>query len=744
MQLTILLNLISLRGPSLPDKRTDLYDTYFEVFMDRESEKDNAVRDNREFLVDLHTYLGYYLHARAEANRSGGRITTDELQDLISSYMVKQRQAPNLLPALTNAVDRIFAIVSRIEGMWEFEVQPLQEYFAARYLYDTAPYSPAGRERSGTKPDIFDGIAPNSYWLNVTRFFAGCFSKGELLDLSDRLARLISPDWAYARSLGIALVQDWVFTQSTRATDVVLGTTFDRLGLRWASAILTSEVAHEANSTGFSFGRARDAHVVIDLALEEVVNSPRTEGKAALCRLILAQGQGDYVSQRWREELLGRVGLQRVQWVEVAGWLGLLQRMPSTETALLVASCEQEYQEPAAALVVAANGDIEGLPDELAHAAIRYVLDKEMTLVWESTSNEPLGWSSNLIVWLRLIAGLSDDSYRYRVPAVLHMIEKCSEVNKSKVGRVYREVEDLSNRVLALATTLDSDASTRCHAWSDVVEFMSQCFGHTMLTNELAVMGGRIRAGRANSQARDLFDVDVPLVERTRYAKSQLNRSSWWLKQSSNVRSGLDCHLFVVSLFAWASISVIGSLLPIVEELVSPVSDNAREAIVASCRRSHHYSSRARALFGDAHRDTLLSVTDPSVICIVANRIDLDIAVELVQHRLWPVATTAYMGNVILSFVGEALKSGRISEPEALALMVRGYALGADEDCGLMRHGRKARSLSANWARSVLADGWNMPSDALIVAQNIAEEARPNPEPVMRIAERESWFRSDG
>ena len=186
MQLTILLNLISLRGPSLPDKRTDLYDTYFQVFMDRESEKDVSVRDNREFLVDLHTYLGYYLHARAEANRSNGRIMTSEAKrDLISAYMVKQQQSPDRFPALTSAVDRIFAIVSRVEGMWEFEVQPLQEYFAARYLYDTAPYSPVGRERSGTKPDIFDGIAPNSYWLNVTRFFAGCFSKGELLDLSD-------------------------------------------------------------------------------------------------------------------------------------------------------------------------------------------------------------------------------------------------------------------------------------------------------------------------------------------------------------------------------------------------------------------------------------------------------------------------------------------------------------------------------------------------------------------------------
>ena len=280
MQLTILLNLISLRGPSLPDKRTDLYDTYFQVFMDRESEKDVSVRDNREFLVDLHTYLGYYLHARAEADRSNGRITTSELESLIQEYMTKQQQSPDLLPALTGAVDRIFAIVSRVEGMWEFEVQPLQEYFAARYLYDTAPYSPAGRERSGTKPDIFDGIAPNSYWLNVTRFFAGCFSKGELLDLSDRLADLISTESSYTRSLGIALVQDWVFTQSTRATDSVLATVFDKTGLRWASSMLTYGVGNPEGESQLSFSRTKEARAVVDLIWERICDSPRA-GKAA-------------------------------------------------------------------------------------------------------------------------------------------------------------------------------------------------------------------------------------------------------------------------------------------------------------------------------------------------------------------------------------------------------------------------------------------------------------------------------
>jgi hypothetical protein len=91
-------------------------------------------------------------------------------------------------------VERVGALVSRVEGTYEFEVQPLREYFAAKHLYVTAPPSPPGNEKTGTKPDRFDAIARDFYWLNVTRFYAGCYSKGELADLIDRLEELISEE----------------------------------------------------------------------------------------------------------------------------------------------------------------------------------------------------------------------------------------------------------------------------------------------------------------------------------------------------------------------------------------------------------------------------------------------------------------------------------------------------------------------------------------------------------------------
>ena len=93
--------------------------------------------------------------------------------------------------SLVVMVERVVAIVSRVQGTYEFDVQTLREYFAARHLYQTAPYSPAtGGERRGTISDRWRALSRNYYWLNVARFYAGCYSEGELPSLIDDLRDL--------------------------------------------------------------------------------------------------------------------------------------------------------------------------------------------------------------------------------------------------------------------------------------------------------------------------------------------------------------------------------------------------------------------------------------------------------------------------------------------------------------------------------------------------------------------------
>ena len=136
MQLAILLSLLLTWGTSLPDKRTALYDEYMALFFNREAEKSPIVRDYRELLINIHRYLAWTLHSEAEIGNSRASITQERLQFVVKEYL--DREGHRSVPVndlFAGMVERVVALVSRVEGTFEFEVQPLREYFAACHLY---------------------------------------------------------------------------------------------------------------------------------------------------------------------------------------------------------------------------------------------------------------------------------------------------------------------------------------------------------------------------------------------------------------------------------------------------------------------------------------------------------------------------------------------------------------------------------------------------------------------------------
>jgi hypothetical protein len=237
MQLTILLSLILTRGSSLPDKRTALYDFYMELFLNRESEKNLVVREHRDLLVELHRYLAWLLHSESEKGKARASISQERLLTVVTEYLNKEGYDGTLAAQLfTGMVERVVALVSRVQGTFEFEVQPLREYFAACFLFYTAPHSSPGKEKSGTRPDRFDAIARNFYWLNVTRFYAGCYSKGELPSLVERLQTLCMQEGynriSDSRELAITLLADWVFNQNPRSVQQIIELLLESNGFR--------------------------------------------------------------------------------------------------------------------------------------------------------------------------------------------------------------------------------------------------------------------------------------------------------------------------------------------------------------------------------------------------------------------------------------------------------------------------------------------------------------------------------
>jgi hypothetical protein len=181
-------------------------------------------------------------------------------------------------------VERVFALVSRVQGTFEFEVQPLREYFAARHLYETAPYSPPGQEKRGTKPERFEVLARNFYWLNVTRFYCGCYSRGELASLADGLAELANADdyknTSYPRLLISMLLGDWVFTQQPLTIARLAGTISSEPGFRILLAGLTRQRTSIALITPERCGRTE----LVDTCVQVLQSSPQRDVAIVVAR----------------------------------------------------------------------------------------------------------------------------------------------------------------------------------------------------------------------------------------------------------------------------------------------------------------------------------------------------------------------------------------------------------------------------------------------------------------------------
>lgn len=239
MQLAILLHLIMVQGEALPDKRTSLYDEYMKVFLNREVEKKMIKGNDRQLILSLHGLLAWKLQEQSELGKGAGSFTEIQLRQIIQSYL--NEEGFNNMDSevlLKGTTERVGALVSRVQGSYEFEVQPMREYFAAKHLKETIKYVSVYEEAKGSLPDRFAALARNRYWTNVTRFFCGLCNRGELSALVDGLLELDSEE-PYSlinqqRSLAIMLMSDHVFTDApnvlSRLADfIALGPSLERL-----------------------------------------------------------------------------------------------------------------------------------------------------------------------------------------------------------------------------------------------------------------------------------------------------------------------------------------------------------------------------------------------------------------------------------------------------------------------------------------------------------------------------------
>ena len=589
MQLTIVLNLINTRGVSLPDKRTALYDNYVDLFFSRESEKSAIVRQHRELLRDIHCYLAWVLHGEAELAGGRGSITEERLKQVVVEFLESQGHETSLVEELfTGVVERIVALVSRIEGTFEFEIQSLREYFAARHLYDTAPYTPVGDDTAGSRPERFDAVARNFYWTNVARFYAGCYNRGELPSLVEGLEELLEdPEYRYTNHphvLAAMLLSDWVFAQLPRSQGRVVEMVLTPMGLR-----------HMLNET--ALGRFRSEPIVLpkrcggeallQRALELLVKANTSDQTHSLIRLIVKSGTSAELAEAWKEVKISKE-MMGDRYLELAFHLEVLQHFSDQELEK-ICKPSKSPQRICKTLLRARRFDYIGQNQELVEGSLDVVLDGVSVAPIRNRGHVfELTWMLTSVHCYMSWVGVNNwggESVRHALLEFLSREREKTVTESEALGQVGARLIRFVDAGAQLFIQTGSEAGSVRNAFRGLIDVGVEELGQRRAFSKLAVFfAGSKSRGSSRVKVYDLFDESVSLVDRALGARYRAGNATWWKRQLRNVNSEQQRYFVGLCMTVWAGPTVIVKCEKELTEFIGRMDARVQASFVLAAR----------------------------------------------------------------------------------------------------------------------------------------------------------------
>lgn len=543
MQLAILLSLIYARGESLPDKRTQLYQGYVDLYFAREASKSRLVRKHRDLLYGLHGYLGWSLHVGAEQSAEKGSIALLDLKNTVTRYLIAHGESAALAEELfRGVVERIIALVATRQERFEFAVQPLREFFAAQHLHATAQTSEMGKVRPGTRADRFDALARDAFWLNVVRFYAGFYTSGELPSLVDRLEALAwDPAFTltdHPRALAAMLLSDWAFSLDKRSRERAVSVAIDGLGTRHAM---------RAGRRTIVLPRKSGREEVVAKCLELVNGAElRAERKRAVRRVL-----GEHVDSRefygtWLEHVTQSTGHERTDWLVFGGDFGFVEAVETETAERLIDGDEDPDVGRRCAKLLAHNWAqvVEESPT-LTRLALRGIV------AWPDEPIELSKTRMSMLIWLRAILAASPIGRTGALPSSL------------EGDRPVPDHLQTAARMLALIGKREKPRET----WSELIEQLRLIEPESWSAMVLALrLGLATKRGRRPSASVELADETVPLLDRAVAARMRSGGShgTWWVAQAEACETQFAGAFVAAGALLWtrqAAQSSIGSWL---------------------------------------------------------------------------------------------------------------------------------------------------------------------------------------
>jgi hypothetical protein len=561
MQLNLLLYLIRSKGEALPDRRTDLYRDYMSLYFDREVEKSEIVREHRPDIEESVAYTGWYLHGTAEVEPSSTRLEAARIIRIVKRYLSSVGRSDVPVEDVFKAMkDRVWVLTSKVTGTYEFDIQSIQEFCAARFLWEFADAS------SGYTPEqAVRELIDTPFWTNVTRFLAGHFPNREVPALATSLLERLDehPGLRQASSTCWLLVSDAVFARQPKAEEPLAWRLTDDVPLRLVGSLDMAVTA---------FVDPQGAGRVMSQRLNEKISADHTSPLNPLrARSSAAVGGTDQFRTWWNGEIQDTTDPAKLQHLLALGTASDVGREVSSSTAdrlpitvensAAAAMCgitpSDDSDVSVTMLDAALDGHLTGLTlNGASHAAdLLRVVDPIMFRDFVEGAGIPSNKERSAAL----------KRLRARHPEHAETLQHAIRVNKSQGGNTSR--------------------------WVNTSIALTRMFGRsTWIASEIAIIGAsappeRFRVGGDQMPGHPLLGEGMDFGSWVPEIRSNRDKANWWQSRVSDCNNDHARATWLLSVLAVADSSVVEEISDAVRRLTRQLSRTALNALLGSAER---------------------------------------------------------------------------------------------------------------------------------------------------------------
>ncbi len=721
-----------------------MYDTYMDLFFSRESEKSEIVRDHRDLLIDIHRFLAWTLQTAAELGGNGS-IEYSDLRETLLMYLDSQGEDTTIVGQLFDGViERVGALVSRVQETYEFEVQPLREYFAARHLYETAPYSPTGSEKAGTKLDRFDALARNPYWLNVARFYGGCFSKGEISALVDELSEIASSGpyelTSHPRTLALMLLGDWVFTQYQPAVKKIVALIGQHPQLRQ----LLANAEQTDTSSWTALPERCGKTDFVDILSKRLRGNVRDDERRSVAKALIANQTLEDRIALWKEI---RSEVSHLAWIELGNDLAIFA---SIDEGTLSEVFQPLSKEAVHALLRNQRFDLLDNDEDRRSMAQRILLfEYALPFIAGGHNNEIKGLEAVGIVSSHYQYGIAlSDELPYSLKQALEMRMPYT-VSQRRTRRAHapRFKEDFPadqhEALRAYGEFVDTAVTTlsgSLQPWVTLVNALRAAWGDCPAIDRIAILAAGIRSKDEMGVAAR--SADTPgLVESLRFMRLKSGAPRWWEGKFASEADPVERNKLLLVLWIWATPKTMLKISEPLEHILSGLDTRTWEHI------GREYSAISSALIRERGNHIALSELDLQRIVKTGPRFRLFVGMRLSTDNRFEIAKTITGGiakedRLAAQFSLDAILDTIRRSPNwktVLPHVKALYAAGASAQC--TSYGEE-QTMSEGIAKEISRFPDEYPLPLVAEADNrLRSITGPKASKLLDVAEREGWFR---